>query len=198
MLYFWKYDKAQSISGDRSIEFNQKKNEKAKVYADQVTLSQSAQKKIQPDVKPKFESPNLTVDNSTLQKEEIPWEEITKEWHETLKLHLFSHLGVNEDKVEQLFNQFMEEKTEFERISKYLNQKIESSYILDEDNNVIDVRDERMLEETRKQMNHYHNNYVTKVKKIFGTYYTSLSELCRSYSRDLPYPNIYADGAFVE
>lgn len=205
-LFYWgrgSFDNLESKVQEESVvnEDNQPQIKKIKqateVHTDQVNLSQSAHKKIKPISNFKLESNQIQNEIGT-DREEIPWDTIRKDWHEALKFHLSVQLGLSEEKVEQLFNQLMDEKVEFERVGKYLNAKQESFILRDENGDILDIRDERMLEETQKQLNRFHNDYVAKIKKIFGPHYASIHELCNNFSSELPYPNIYADAAFVE
>lgn len=140
---------------------------------------------------------SITDNNLNREEDSIPWEEINQDWHVVLKNHLLLHLGLSEEKVEALFNLYMDEKKEFDRINKFLGAKQQSLFALEAEVGELDENNRKVLDETNSQLDRYHDHYVAKVKGIFGDYYASLSDLHRVYNGDLPYQNIIVDAAFV-
>lgn len=142
------------------------------------------------------DSNHEVFDPSSDEAEGINWESLNREWHETLKYHLST---LNEEKAEELFNLFMDEKNDFNRTSKHLVQKERSLLILDEAGDMVGVKDQKMLGETTQQLNRLHNSYMSKAKKIFGPYYSSICELRRTFESGIPaQTRILIDAAFAE
>lgn len=107
---------------------------------------------------------------------------INQDWHELMKYHLSS---INEAKAEVLFNQYMEETAEFNRVALVLSRKLASLTSEDEDEELYQ-KNEKLIDKTVQQLSKQQGNHKTKIKKIFGSYYTQLFEVHKIYVQGLP------------